>query len=173
MKQYRLHLMIMACLALAALVWFDNQQQSTMSAVSPIAYGEPQSNTDPGGSSEDESKASRQISIGNPLASIAKDELRDTVERPLLAPSRRRPAETQAAKRQDGTSADEKPSYELLGVVLNDDRAIALMRKAPDGPSFRVEIGDTVGSWRVARVESASVFLERSDGNSLAVPLKR
>jgi len=174
MNQYRLHLMIVACLALAGLVWLDNQQPSPMAAAPSVASREPQDQTAPAsssGSSDDEGQAPRQISIGNPLASIAKDKLRDTVERPLLAPSRRRPVETKTA--QNATSANEKPGYQLLGVVLNRDRAIALLRKAADGPSFRVEIGDMVGNWRVARVETASVFLERSDGATLAVNLKR
>ncbi len=171
MKQYRLHLMIVVCLTLAGLVWFDNQQPSPISVVPSIASREPQDQTAPAPSLDDEGQAPRQIAISNPLASISKDELRDTVERPLLAPSRRRPVETKTA--QNATTANEKLGYQLLGVVLNGDRAIALLRKAADGPSFRVEIGDMVGNWRVARVETASVFLERSDGATLIVNLNR
>ncbi|MBY0562358.1 hypothetical protein [Hyphomicrobium sp.] len=170
MKQYRLHLMIVACLALACLVWFDNQQPNPIASAPAIASGEPQKQTDPDLSSDDGNEAPGQISIGNPLVAIAKEDLRDTVERPLLAPSRRRPDEAKTAKHQDAP-AGEKPVYELLGVVLNGDRAIALLRNAADGTSFRVESGDMVGSWRVARVETASVFLERSDGTSLSVNL--
>ncbi|SFV29575.1 hypothetical protein [Hyphomicrobium facile] len=171
MNQYRLYLMIVACLALACLVWFDNQQPSPMASAPPIASGEPQDQTDPDLSSNDENKQSSHISIGNPLVAISKDELRDTVERPLFAPTRRRPVETDTAKHQDTTLIGEKPVYELLGVVLNGDRAIALLRNAADGTSFRVESGDMVGSWRVATVEAASVFLERSDGTPLSVSL--
>lgn len=179
MQKYRLHLMIAVCIALAALVWLDNRElgrasdQSTQNAAS----GEPQRES---GSMEaadlatssPESDPSIGLTIGNPLASIRKDWLRDTVERPLLAPSRRRP-ETQTAKNPSFTANDGPQSYELLGVLMNGDRAIALLRKAGGGASFRVEMGDMVGGWRVAKVETRSVLLERSDGTSLAVPLDR
>ena len=62
-------------------------------------------------------------------------------------------------------------SYDLLGILREGERAIALLRSKGEGRSFRVEVGDMIGGWRVARMEPTSVLLEREDGTSQTVPL--
>jgi hypothetical protein len=111
------------------------------------------------------------------LAAFDKVRLRDTIGRPLFAPSRQRPPPVVAAGRPEikpvGPVKAQPPSYELLGVVQDGNRAIALLRKTGDGASFRVEVGDTIGGWQVSKVEAKSVLLVREDGTSLTVPLYR
>ena len=178
MQKYRLHLMIVMCIGLAAMVWFDSQQRAGSPGQPSLASGGPPQGstsvapTDAPAAPDPAGTAPSPISIGNPLASTSKDQLRDMVERPLLAPSRRRPPDAQATGPSEAASNTQQ-SYDLLGILRNGDRAIALLRRASDGTSFRVEIGDTVGGWRVAKVETTSVLLERNDGTSLAVPLNR
>jgi hypothetical protein len=174
-------LLILASLALGALVWFDNRQSS-----------DPQSQTQSGRSQEtaraagdDEARATQadaeegaapgQLQLDNPLASFEKAKLKDWVERPLFASSRKRPAAVKVAERPILQAQPKRPapSYDLLGIVRDGDHAIALLRKKGEGTSFRVEVGDMIGGWRVARMEPASVVLERQDGTSQTVPLTR
>lgn len=176
MQKYRLYVMIAACLSLVALVWLDNPPVGG-DAGQLHRHGSGSAREDVGVDgagtpvpvSTSESGAPRRFSIGNPLASIGRDRLHDMTERPLFAPSRRRPPDARAA----GTLASDERGYELLGVVRNGDRAIALIRKAREGTSFRVEMGDMIGGWRVAKVEPVSVLLERGDGTALALTLNR
>jgi hypothetical protein len=115
------------------------------------------------------------LQLDNPLASFDKEQLKDWVERPLFAPSRKRPpAAAAAAQPVPQTAAlPAAPSYDLLGIISDGTRALALLQKKGEGSSFRVEVGDMIGGWRVAKIEPAAVVLERNDGTSQTVPLLR
>jgi hypothetical protein len=177
LKKNRPLLLILACLALGVLVYLDNRRTSDGESV-PAARTQasvPRA-TSNDGSSEPAEAVSAEPKLRNPLASLDKAELKDWVERPLFAPSRRRPPAVAVADRQPPRQVAARqppPSYDLLGIVRDGDRAIALLRKKGDGTSFRVEVGDMIGGWRVAKMESASVVLEREDGTSQTVPLSR
>lgn len=113
---------------------------------------------------------------GNPLASLDKLSLKDWVERPLFAPSRKRPPPSEAAAQGPATLVGPKPqppSYELLGVIRDRGNAIALLRKKADGTSFRVQAGDMLGGWQVSKVEPRAVTLVRGDGTSETVSIFR
>jgi hypothetical protein len=116
------------------------------------------------------------LQLRNPLANFDKAQLKDWVERPLFAPTRKRPPVVAAAAPRAKRHIKPKlppPSYDLLGIVRDGAHSIALLRKKGEGTSFRVEVGDMIGGWRVARMEPASVVLEREDGTSQTVPLLR
>jgi hypothetical protein len=176
-------LLILVCLALAALVWLDNQRSTetppqAADRIEPaVASGEAGPANDATAERQAEpGTAPAPLQLANPLASFDKRRLKDTVERPLLASSRRRPPANIAAIRPEGGAAAPKvqaSSYDLVGVVRDGDRQIALLRKKSDGASFRVEVGDMIGGWRVLQLEATSVRLERADGTSLTVPLYR
>lgn len=113
---------------------------------------------------------------GNPLASLDKATLKDWVERPLFAPSRKRPPPTEASQGSAPKAAGAKPAppiYELLGIVRDKGRAIALLRKKADGTSFRVQVGDTLGGWQVSKVDPKAVTLIRDDGTSETMSIFR
>jgi hypothetical protein len=113
---------------------------------------------------------------GNPLASLDKSTLKDWVERPLFAPSRKRPPPAAAVQGQAPQVAGTKappPLYDLMGVVREQGRAIALLRKKSDGTSFRVQVGDTLGGWQVSKVDPRAVTLVRDDGTSETVSIFR
>lgn len=182
MPKSRLLFLILGCLALGALVFLDNKPasgpQSQPSASSqlhqPTSEDGSQDHATPSETSMDK-RAEAVSQLDNPLTSFDKAVLKDTVERPLFASSRRRPppAEKKVVKRPIVKVAPkpEPPSYDLLGVVRQGNRAIALLRKKSDGTNFRVEVGDMIGGWRVAKLEPTSVLLERDDGTSQIVPL--
>ena len=93
----------------------------------------------------------------------------------MFAPSRKRPPASAAAANPVGpvAAAPQAPVYDLLGIVREGERALALLRKKLDGSNFRVEVGDMIGGWRVAKIEPSAVVLERADGQSQTVPLMR
>ena len=182
MLKSRSLLLILVCLALGALVWFDNQQASgpgSQSSASSIRSHPPaserasQDHETPVPETDTDAGAAGARQLGNPLAFFDKAKLKDTVERPLFASSRRRPPAVEVVERPVG-QVGPKPqplSYDLLGVVRRGDRAIAVLRKKSDRTSFRVEVGDMIGGWRVSKMDPTSVLLEREDGTSQTVPL--
>ncbi len=92
---------------------------------------------------------------------------------PRAGSVRREVAAATPRPRHRSTPSNRRPSYDLLGILRDGERAIALLRKKGEGTSFRVEVGDMIGGWRVAKMEPASVVLERTDGTSQTVPLSR
>ena len=186
-------LLILVCVALGTLVWLDNNRseeskESPGVAVAPAGEGagepadpaetaaaDPQSeDTQATAEGEAGSNAANSLQLSNPLASFEKESLKDWVERPLFAPSRKRPPATAAANPIGPvTAVAQAPVYDLLGIVREGERALALLRKKVDGSNFRVEVGDMLGGWRVAKIEPSAVVLERADGQSQTVPLMR
>lgn len=220
-------LLILVCLGLGALVWYDNQPeegagrrvaasapQSDAGKGAPAAgteiappvgdgagqaasddLGEPalaprsgpeEPGTEPSATDaadpeasaaagEGEAPASPEAQhSGNPLASLDKSTLTDWVQRPLFAPSRKRPPETaQGPAPQAAVAKPPPPLYDLMGVVSEKGRAIALLRKKADGTNFRVEVGDMLGGWQVSKVDARAVTLMRDDGSSETVSIFR
>jgi hypothetical protein len=181
--QKRPLLLILVSLGLGILVWLDNRGDGppTRQVPAPQTYPSP----DAGKEAQDAGSGSEAVStpamasgarLENPLSTIDKSALKDWVERPLFAPSRKRPPPAASASAAAPQAVGLKPqprTYELMGVVLDGGRAIALLRTISDGTHFRVETGDMIGGWRVARVDSKSVVLEREDGTAQTVPLYR
>jgi hypothetical protein len=184
-------LLMLVCAGLGALVWLDNRgdesKETPAGAVAPAGEGaveaetavtDPQSDdalatADP--AAEPEGETTNGLQLSNPLASFEKESLNDWVERPLFAPSRKRPPPAAAGAKPTGpvAAAPQIPHYDLLGIVREGERALALLRKKVDGSNFRVEVGDMIGGWRVAKIEPSAVVLERADGQSQTVPLMR
>ncbi len=177
MLKNRAFLLILVCLALGGLVAIDNWPTGVTpgtrtgeAAPARTAAQAPAPEADAAAPDPD------RLQLHNPLATFDKATLKDWVERPLFAPSRRRPPAVAVAEHplvRQATAKSPVPIYDLLGIVRDGERAIALLRKKSDGTSFRVEVGDMIGGWRVARMEFASVVLEREDGTSQTVALSR
>jgi len=210
-------LLFLVCLALGALVWYDNRptedpkrqaatpdpalqitqqatdesepapstesvqpagdgaEPATGDAIEPAAVPQATDVEGAGAEAPAGSETAAEPQSGNPLASLDKSSLKDWVERPLFAPSRKRPPPTAAAQGPAPVAGAKPlpPSYELMGVVLDSGRAIALLRKKSDGTSFRVQVGDMLGGWQVSKVEPRAVVLVRGDGTSETVSLFR
>lgn len=181
MPKSRLPLLSVVCVGLGALLWLD--QRGAGISLPFFRHADPSMPT--AGNERLGAVPSRQTNdaipiatrLDNPLASLDKAALKHWVERPLFASSRQRPppppktARRVQAAQPAATPKPKPPSYVLLGTLSNGSRAIALLRKEGDNTSFRVEAGDMIGGWHVARVEPKSVLLEREDGTSHSVPL--
>ncbi len=165
-------LLISAMLVLGILVWLDNtRNEGSTSAASTTRQTIEGENAGGGVASND---AAAVAQIKNPLATFDESELSDTIKRPLFASSRSRPLEAESISNATAAQAATKaevPSYDLLGIIRDGSRAIALIRDKKDGTSFRVEVGDMIGGWRVSKLAPTSILLERDDGTSQSVTL--
>lgn len=109
----------------------------------------------------------------HPLASLALDQLHDTVGRPLFERTRRplEPPQTRAAPAPALPAPIPRPAADpnaltLLGVLINDGgHAIALLQRNSTGQSVRLQEGDTVDGWTIERIEAEEVVLKQGDTN--------
>ena len=181
MTKLRPFLLALASLGLAALVWFDNRDMliSMWEDRGAVAAKAPT----PGPASVDrraedavanDSKALPEDGVlrsGNPLASFEKESLKNWVQRPLFAPARKPPPPAEA--KQAVEAPKPPPDYQLIGVLLNQKRTIALLRSENSGAQYRVEVGDMIGGWLVASVERDTVVLKRDEDTSQIIQFKK
>ncbi len=180
MAKYRPLLLVVVCVALGALVWFDNRDAilSLWNSAAPSASQattqiNPLDNVTLDGNAAPEQKPTTAVSLltGNPLGSFEKASLKNWVQRPLFAPSRRRPP-PQDAKSKIAPPLP-PPDYQLLGVLLNPRTTIALLRSEDTGTDFHVQVGDMIKGWLVASVERDAVTLKRDDETSQVIRFKK
>lgn len=170
MAKYRPLLLLLVSLGLAALVWMDNREtwfggkgqivasHPHKDASIPVTANDAKATEADQATEESDASETTQLN-GNPLASFDKASLQNWVDRPLFAPSRKRPPKK--ADQKTAKKAPPPPDYKLLGVVLNHQRTIALLKSQGSGADYRVQVGDMIGGWHVAMVEKDSVTLER------------
>jgi hypothetical protein len=180
MTKYRPFLLALACLGLAALVGFDNREAilSMLASPDPIATqsetgADKIAKTEPSVDRPAEPKAHQKTAllIGNPLAEFDKMQLENWVQRPLFAPSRKRPPPQEA--KTASTPLQPPPDYQLLGVLLNPKRTIAVLRSEETGTDIRVQVGDMIGGWLVASVEREAVTLKRDEEEPQIIRFKK
>lgn len=184
LQKYRAYIGILIGIALAGLVWLDNQPEPAPAGKSvvvteaapaddltAVTETEPLDTGD-GAQADPAPDAANGLALANPLSSLAKEEVEDWVARPLFAPSRKRPPEKEGVPTTQAAPA-QVASYELLGIMREGTHALALLRNKVDGASLRVEIGDVVGGWRIAKIDRAAVVLERGEGLEQTLPLQR
>jgi hypothetical protein len=106
----------------------------------------------------------------HPLASLALNELRDTVLRPLFEKTRRpvEPPPARVTATQPSIPAaprgPDPNALTLLGVLMSEGGgAIALLRRNQTGQNVRLQEGNTVDGWTVERIEPARVLLRQGD----------
>jgi hypothetical protein len=115
----------------------------------------------------------------HPLASLALDDLRDTVRRPLFERTRRpvepplRATPAPVVPAPIGRPAADPNALSLLGVLKSDSGdAIALLRRNQSGQSMRLQEGETVDGWTIDVIEADAVILRQGD-TRIALPLFR
>jgi hypothetical protein len=86
--------------------------------------------------------------------------------RPPFAPDRRPPSPATAAA--DASSPVALPT--VVAIALSGDRAIALLRLAPDARPMRVRAGERVGPWLVEEIGRGHVVLLGSDAVRRTLP---
>jgi hypothetical protein len=91
------------------------------------------------------------------------EELRATRERPLFSPSRR-PDETAVGPEADlvEESPDSLP-FELTGVVMGTDVAIAILRNRDTQETVQLRRGETLEAWSIEEIAARHVVLRQED----------
>ena len=92
------------------------------------------------------------------------EELRSTRERPLFSPRRRPDAE--AAGETETSPVEESPDslpFELTGVVLGADVAIAILRNRDTQETVQLRQGEALDAWSLEEIASRHVVLRQED----------
>ncbi|HLP66343.1 MAG TPA: hypothetical protein VK181_02365 [Rhizobium sp.] len=117
--------------------------------------------------------------------SVGDGQLLELSDRPLMSPSRRPretekepvpPEEPQAVEELNTISGDPAtlpPALRLLGVELSASGKSALVATPESDEPTWVEVGASVGVWKVVKIDAQSITLEPVEGASppLIVPL--
>jgi general secretion pathway protein N len=98
--------------------------------------------------------------IANPLEAQPLDRLSATRDRPLLSPTRRPtpPPPPPPPEQPPVAVVPQPPNLTLVGIVLDDEGARALIRSSATNAD-RVQIGDDIGGWKVAQIEGRRLVL--------------
>jgi hypothetical protein len=98
--------------------------------------------------------------IANPLEAQPLDRLSATRDRPLFSPTRRPtpPPPPPPPEQPPVAVVPQPPNLTLVGIVLDDEGARALIRSSAT-KADRVQIGDDIGGWKVAQIEGRRLVL--------------
>ena len=109
--------------------------------------------------------------LGNPLHKLKREQLKETIERPLFSVTRRPFVEPKRAARRKQKPAPRKKRsvrYKLLGVLTDRDRSVALVKILGDGKHIRVAKGDQIHGWEVDLINRHKILL-RKKGKKLQI----
>lgn len=115
---------------------------------------------------------------GNPLWSVPISALTATEARPIFSVSRRPPQPAVVAPAAEPSAvappppADERPALALIGAVVGDGEAIAVLLDRASQKILRLRPGDSHGGWKLSGVESREVTLKK-DSRSETLVLRR
>jgi len=101
-----------------------------------------------------------QPTITNPLEVQPLDRLSSTRDRPLFSPTRRPtpPPPPPPPEQPPVAVAPQPPNLTLVGIVVDDEGARALIRSSAT-KADRVQIGDDIGGWKVAQIDGRRMVL--------------
>jgi type II secretory pathway component PulC len=91
------------------------------------------------------------------------EELRATRERPLFSPNRR---PDEAAPGPEAELVEESPDslpFELTGVVMGTDVAIAILRNRDTQETVQLRRGETLDAWSIEEIAARHVVLRQED----------
>lgn len=99
------------------------------------------------------------------------EELKATRERPLFSP-RRRPDEAVVALPETPVTQapPETAPFDLTGVVMGEDRAVAILHNRETQETVHLHQGETAQSWSVAEIAQRHVVL-RNEGRQVRLQL--
>jgi general secretion pathway protein N len=105
---------------------------------------------------------------GNPLWSIPLSALSATRERPVFSASRRPPQAAVAARTTEaGGPAPprpaERPSFALIGAVVGEGDAIAILLDQTSQKIVRLRQGESLAGWELSSVQRREVMLKQAE----------
>jgi len=126
----------------------------------PQTQAQPQPQTQPRPQVQAQAPATPTAGLASPLAVHSLDRLSATRERPLFSPSRRAPAPPPPPPPRPPPPPPEPPNVTLVGIVMDAGEARAIVQPGPTNEVRRVRIGDEIGGWKVAQIESRRLVLK-------------
>lgn len=187
MPSLRLPLLLFLCLFLGWLVWLDwtseGDDDTNRPAAKLMAHVTDQPAADESAPAkpaaiisapDDAGEAQLPPELANPLAAMTPADFDAITSRPLFSPTRRppRPVNLTAERQAPPPPREQKPNpprFDLLGVVSDSQRAIAVLRRKEDGLHFRVEAGDRIDGWQVRQVEKQAVRIRWENGEEITL----
>lgn len=146
---------------------------SRMDILSDDAAGSPAESVDVGAMRPIAAPAqpvSKPVPRGNPLWAVPFSALTATQERPIFSASRRPPPRAVAASPVEEVQAppppkpaEAPPPLLLVGAVVGEGDAIAILVNRTDQSIVRLRQGDTLGGWSLTSVQSREVTFRRGD----------
>lgn len=127
---------------------------------------------------EDAPSARLDASRGNPLWAVPLESLSATRERPLFAPSRRRPATPLAAPPPSAAPPPPpppaRPTLTLIGTVVGPVESLGIFLDPATKTVLRLKTGDAHDGWTLREVGPRSVTLRSSTASAtLALPSRQ
>lgn len=113
--------------------------------------------------------ASKPAPRGNPLWSVPFSALTDTQERPIFSATRRPPPRAVAATPVDEARVpppkpvDAPPPLMLVGAVVGEGDAIAILVNRTDQKVIRLRQGESLSGWSLTSVQPREVTLKQGD----------
>lgn len=116
-----------------------------------------------------------EIALTHPLADLSRDDLSETIDRPLFSSDRRpyvAPRNIARPKRAAPTRS-RSARFRLLGILVAESEAVALVRNLSSGRNFRVRSGQKIDGWRADRITERQLTLMRNGEKSIVLDLHR
>jgi hypothetical protein len=174
-----LPLLLGLAVVLAGVVYWDRGAEWIAGSARSPGAAAPEKGRAATAAAGDEAGAGGDNQASHPLAGLALNDLRDTVQRPLFEKRRRPvappPARTVALPAPAPVPARraDPDALTLLGILTSENQgAIALVRRNQTGQNMRLQEGDTVDGWTVERIETEAVTLKQGD-SEIALQLFR
>jgi hypothetical protein len=101
---------------------------------------------------------SANVTLSNPLAAQSPQRLSATVARPLFSPSRRPPGPVAQAPAPPAPPVP-PPDLVLAGIVMDGERARAVVRVGAEKKILHAQIGDNIDGWTVSEIEGRKLVL--------------
>lgn len=118
--------------------------------------------------------ASKVVPRGNPLWSVPLSALTATEERPIFSATRRPPPRAVAAARVEEAAAppppkpaEGPPPLVLVGAVVGEGDAIAILLDRTDQKVIRMRPGESRGGWSLSSVQPREVTFRRGERNEV------
>lgn len=145
---------------------------SRMDILSDDAAGSPAESVDVGAMrpiARPTPAASKPAPRGNPLWSVPLSALTVTQERPIFSAMRRPPPRAVAASPAEEAHApppkpaEAPPPLTLVGAVVGEGDAIAILVNRTDQKVVRLRQGESLGGWSLTSVQPREVILKQGD----------
>lgn len=158
-------LMIVA-IFVAAAAYIDHRGRDSWSVDQPVPARSARAGSGPFGAAPNNEARSPPAQLNqHPLEGLRLGDLGDTIARPLFEPSRRpviAPSAPLALIPPPPPIVADFATFRLIGTILGEGRATAVVVTQGRPQAVRVEVGDSVDTWTIERISRDEVVLTKN-----------